>query len=163
MIAATAVALAASRGDPNAPRGLFGVGTTGDGPAQAKAAAALYARSGWSAFPDHGGGSYVLLYPTAMGAVAALAADDARGQVGEAVADAASPLEDVAAIAREGIVVARFFQSDQAWQRVTKITVGAALIVVAAITLTKVTWFDPFLNFVWRADDRIDKQIQATS
>lgn len=161
-VAAVAVALAASRGEPAAPGGLFGVGTSGDGAAQATAAFATFRRSGWQAFPAHGGPTYWLYYPTASAAVVAVAAEVVAAGAGQAVADA-TPVDEVAAFAQRGAVTLEFLSSDQAWTRISKVVLGLSLLAVASVALTKAVWFDPFYNFLFRTDRRIKQQMREAS
>lgn len=160
-VAAVAVALAASRGEPAAAGGLFGIGTTGDGAAQATAAYAAFRRGGWKTFPAHGSASYWLYYPTASGAVVAVAAEVVAAGAGQAVADA-TPVDEVAAFAQRGAVTLEFLSTDQAWTRISKVVLGLSLLAVASIALTKAVWLDPFFNFVYRADRKVKQQLQET-
>jgi hypothetical protein len=140
---ATAVAMAASRGNPAAPGGLFGVGTTGSGADQAKAAYALYKARGWSAFPAYGGGAFVLWWPTAAAAVGAVGSpatpivDRAVQLPGEAAREVVSggPLDEAA-------TAIRWLTGPDAWQRIVKVGIGVILISVGAVMFAGggVTW-----------------------
>jgi hypothetical protein len=66
----TAVAVAiATGGDPNKPKGLYGLGGGGDGQSQSNAAHAEWLQHGWTNFPGHKGGAWLLYVPIATNAV----------------------------------------------------------------------------------------------
>lgn len=166
-ITATAVALAASHGNPNAAGGLFGIGTTGDGPAQAKAAYGTWKTDGWGAFPAHRNGAWLLWYPTAVAGVGALGAavetTDPIGAARQATNAVAAGAAQVGGPFQEAAVVLRFLTSDQSWQRITKVVLGVTLLAIAAATLANAMWVQPFIRTVYRVDRRVQEQAAVSN
>ena len=138
---AIAVALAAG-GDPAAAQGAWGIGGGGDGQAQAKAAFDRFHRSGWSTFPTHVNGSFVLYQPVAAVAVqpvppgATPVPDPSTGAVvASGVAGVVSSVSNQLGIPDFTALVGgplTFLENPNTWMRVAKIVVGVMLIIVGS-------------------------------
>lgn len=156
---AIAVALAESGGNPAAhatvgedSRGLWQINVSPaahpelasqnlyDPDTNAAAAYGIWKRSGWGPWSAHNNGSYLLYMPRAS--AAALAADvqaivnDPIGSAGSAISGAAGKLPGV----DQAKVVAGFLsdlQNPAIWQRMLKVILGGALVVVGAYLIVQ--------------------------
>lgn len=134
---AIAVALAASRGNIDAPGGLFGIGGGASGPEQAAAAFERKKTGGWAAFPSYRSNAYILWWPTAVAIVgiggAGAAVTDPVGTAGTA-ADVLNPInnEPITEIAS----MVRALTSPNMWNRIMKVGIGLILIGVGAVWFT---------------------------
>jgi len=123
VVTATAVALRSSGGDPAAPGGLYGLSTTGDGAAQAKAARERQRASGWDVFPAYRDRSYLLFVPLATAAAGAQTV----------VGPPAATVTNLASGAEAAGQVAGWLTHPDAWQRVVKVVAGVILITIAGV------------------------------
>lgn len=146
-VKATAIALA-SGADPTAPGGLFGVGNTGDGPAQAKHALDVYRAQGWSAFPRHRSGLDVLMMPPAVAAVAAAGAVAVVSDVPKGAEKAATPITAPAQLATTAGAIATYATTEEFWRRAVKFGMGVTMMMIGAFKLTRGLVFKPVADVV---------------
>ena len=151
---ATAVVLRSSGGNPGAPGGLYGIGTTGPAIAQAQEAKTRQARDGWGVFPAYADRSYLLFMPAATAAVTAAAAAAPVASAGSATVDAAQSVGQVAG----------WLTQPEAWQRTVKVIAGLLLITLGGIMLAnrtaRATVIKP-LQGVARGADRVAAETEA--
>jgi hypothetical protein len=149
--AVTATAIALRQPNPDAPGGLFGLGTGGDGAAQAKAAYTRQQAEGWEAFPAYRDGSFRLFLPAATVALAALAptvaVDKITGSV-SAVTDASQATGRAAG----------WLINPRSWERITQVALGVMFVVGGGFFLAKRVGYDPVVRAFTKADDAIARQ-----
>lgn len=141
-VTATAIALRTG-GNTTRPDGVWGIGSAGDGPTQAKAAHAAWAGRGrdWSVFPAFRDRSYLLFIPPAGLAVTAAAAKaagaDVGAKVGGAVDDAKSAAAGIGDLATSVGEVTGFLTAPGAWDRIVKVGLGVVVISIGMAYLWK--------------------------
>ena len=139
---AVASALAASGGDPSKPRGLWGIQGGGDGQAQATAAYQEWKAHGWSNFPGHHSGAWLLYLPIANAAVLEAPVQNAvkdpagtLGAIGKGVGELASQLPgaDMLDQAKNALTLAykaaAWLGDPHNWARVMLVVLGGGMVV----------------------------------
>lgn len=158
-VTATATALA-SGADPSKPSGLFGIGSSGDGPTQTRTAYQFWKGSGWNAFPAYQNGRWRLFLPVATPAVAAATVAD----VGESGAGVVKDVTGAAAGTATAVVnaadvagrIGGFLTNPDAIGRIIKVVVGSALVVGAALYLGKRGTIDQGSRFLRKVSEYAD-------
>lgn len=139
----TAVAVALATGaNPAAPKGLYGIGGGGDGQSQSVAAHAEWVKHGWSAFPGHKGGAWLLYVPIANAAVLEAPLQNAvqnpgqvLGAIGTGVGDLAKKLPgaDLLDQAKNALTLAykaaAWLGNPDNWARVLLVVLGGGMVV----------------------------------
>jgi hypothetical protein len=149
--AITATAIALRQPNPDAPGGLFGLGTGGGGADQAKAAYTRQQAEGWEAFPAYRDGSFRLFLPAATVALAALAPSVAVDSVTGAVSD----VTDASQAAGRA---AGWLINPRSWERVTQVALGVMFVIGGGFFLAKRVGYDPAIRMLTKADDAIARQ-----
>lgn len=148
--ATIAVAVALRQPDPAKPGGLFGLGTAGDGAAQAKAAYASYKAGGWSVFPAYRDNSYLLYMPTAGVLLAALTPSVAIEKGGQEIAEATG----IADAQR----IAGWLTNPRAWERITQVVIGVIFVAGSGFLIAKRVGYDPVIRTFTKADRAVARQ-----
>lgn len=152
-ITATAIALRMGS-DPNATRGLFGLGTSGDGQAQATAAYKWWKGQGWTIFPAYRDKSYLLLVPVATPAVLVAGGSSAVGGTVDTAKDAATgAVSTVTSAAGQAARLGSFLTNPGAWERITKIGLGVGIALIAVLYIGKKGTFDQGARILRTAAD----------
>lgn len=161
-VTATAIALP-SGGDTSKKDGVFGLGHTGDGKAQASSAHAAWVGRGkdWSIFPAYRSRVYLLFMPPAGIAVSGAVAKGAGAKVGQQVDGVVQDVKDVASgVADIATTVGRiggFLTEPGAWDRIMKVAIGGGLVFIAFAAMWKRGVIDPALNIVRGAGQDIGR------
>lgn len=141
--------------------GIWGLGgTPGDGPGQAKIAYETWKRSEWREFPGYQTARYYLVAPQA--AIAAVFVNEREGveetasDVADAVTDVTDTVSDVAVTAKTAFAV---LSRADTWRVVAKVTLGGALIIVAAVMLAKGSNADTAAGSVSSATKKVARAV----
>lgn len=153
--AVTAACVAFAGSGDTSPAGLFGLGSAGDGAAQALAAHDAWSARGFDIFPAYTNGRWRLFVPimTAPVAAALLATTTPAQKAGQALDNASNTVSSTADAAAQAAHTLRFLSSADAWQRILKIAVGGGMVIGVALYLGKRETFDQgvrMLKFVGR-------------
>ena len=146
--------------DPAGNGGVWGVGGSGDGAAQAKAAFALWQGKGWGEFPAYRSRSYLLYVPIAVVAIATAG----LGQVADVVTQ---PAQDAANAAtapfRGAVALADYVGTNEFWHRAVKIGVGTALMLIGMASIAWTAGMRPFFQAVGVLDEKIAAQADVAT
>lgn len=145
-VKAVAVALAESGGNEAKPGGLWGVGGSGDGPAQARHALGIYQAQGWKPFPAAGSGRDVLMMPVAVGAVAGagiISTPNPISKAAEAADTAGQQARATFDLTTTAAAMATYLTTEGAWRRIVKFSLGVTLMAISAYKISSGVFLSP--------------------
>lgn len=137
---ATVLALKTSGGDPDRDGGVWGLGGPKGNPVeQARIAHKAWQSSAWSTFPNHNNITREFYRPAAAAAAAIVnGREETEDKVVEPAKDAAGAVvERASGVVETATGLMDALTQRTTWVRVSRVAIGAALLIVAAVMVTR--------------------------